>query len=106
MGIRTWWHTTTGSLSNPPQPNVTDQWSGRFKPALKEQGWQGQGQNAQQYKYTQNARNASTIPPNIPQHPPQAHLMAPPVGQQSGQTFPSGVAPLPLQQPPPGAPPA
>ena len=39
--IRTWWHTTTGSLSNPPQPNVTDQWSGRFKPALKEQGWPG-----------------------------------------------------------------
>ncbi len=72
----------------------------------RNRGGQGQGQNAQQYKYTQNARNASTIPPNIPQLPPQAHLMAPPVGQQSGQTFPSGVAPLPLQQPPPGAPPA
>merc|ERR1719181_1106605 len=72
----------------------------------RNRGGQGQGQNAQQYKYTQNARNASSIPPNIPQLPPQAHLMAPPVGQQSGQTFPSGVAPLPLQQPPPGAPPA
>jgi len=68
-------------------------------------GQSGQGQSAQ-YKYTQSARNASSIPANIPQLPPQAHLMPPAVGQQP---FPGGpgvspaMAPLPLQQPPPPA---
>jgi polyadenylate-binding protein len=70
---------------------------------------QGQGQGAQQYKYTQNARNAANMSANIPQLPPQAHLMAPTVGPQPSQAFPGApgvnpqIAPLPLQQQPSGA---
>ena len=76
----------------------------------RNRGQGGQGQGAQQYKYTQNARNAANMPPSIPQLPPQAHLMPPAVGQQPGPGFPGGpgvappMPPLPLQQPqPPGA---
>merc|ERR1711943_176454 len=76
----------------------------------RNRGQGGQGQCAQQYKYTQNARNAANMPPNMPQLPPQAHLMPPAVAQQPGPGFPGGpgvappMPPLPLQQPqPPGA---
>jgi len=67
----------------------------------RNRGSQGQSQGAQ-YKYTQSARNASSIPANL--IPPQAHLMPAAVGQQP---FPGGpgvspaMSPLPLQQPPP-----
>lgn len=48
------------------------------------------------------------MPANIPQLPPQAHLIASAVGQQPNQAFPGApgvnpqIAPLPLQQQPSG----
>ena len=73
----------------------------------RNRGGQGaQAQGGQQYKYTQNARNAANMAPSMTQLPPQAHLMPPTVGQQPGQGFPGGPGvappmppPLPLQQP-------
>merc|ERR1711861_119261 len=72
----------------------------------RNRGGQGaQAQGGQQYKYTQNARNAANMAPSMTQLPPQAHLMPPTVGQQPGQGFPGGpgvappMPPLPLQQP-------
>jgi len=73
-------------------------------------GQTGQVQGAQQYKYTQNARNAATMAPSMPQLAPQAHLMPPAVSQQPGPGFPGGpgvappMPPLPLQQPTPSGP--
>merc|ERR1712199_125315 len=49
----------------------------------RNRGGQGaQAQGGQQYKYTQNARNAANMAPSMTQLPPQAHLMPPTVGQQ------------------------
>lgn len=85
----------------PIHPGQMPQMSGQGGPnrRSRNRGGQGQSQGAQ-YKYTQSARNASNIPSNIPQLPPQAHLMAPAVAQQA---FPGGgvsppMPPLPLQQ--------
>merc|ERR1711990_297558 len=79
---------------------------------MQQMGGQGssnrrsRNRGGQQYKYTQNARNAANMAPSMTQLPPQAHLMPPTVGQQPGQGFPGGPGvappmppPLPLQQP-------
>lgn len=91
----------------PMHPSQIQQMSGHGSSnrRTRNRGQGSQGQGAQQYKYTQNARNAANMPPNMPQLPPQAHLMPPAVGQQPGQGFPGGpgvappMPPLPLQQP-------
>jgi len=76
----------------------------------RNRGQTAQGQGAQQYKYTQNARNAASMAQSMPQLAPQAHLMPPAVGQQPGQGFPGGpgvappMPPLPLQQATPSGP--
>ena len=70
----------------------------------RNRGGQGaQAQGGQQYKYTQNARNAANMAPSMTQLPPQAHLMRHTVGQQPGQGFPGGpgvAPPMPAIAPP------
>merc|ERR1719460_3438124 len=61
---------------------------------MQQMGGQGaQAQGAQQYKYTQNARNAANMAPSMTQLPPQAHLMPPPLPLQQPSASGSGQSP-------------